>query len=236
MFTWSDLQYKRVPVRATSSHCDYESFRKQLLRKCSAFSKLLRFAGLDVSPYEKSSRTILQQLSETQVRNILVQFETNFELYERAKVRGQNLRDTRQLTWWAVKELGLRPPMDFFDKIEDADIVECYNEDQIQVFRSLSFFDFCSYDVLSVLIRPWHELYGRDLGLHGKAFEEMLEVLSRGESTMRFSLPPHRLWEVSSVQKREFVILHKYRGPLKKLGSSKPNGIIMTSYVEKLNQ
>lgn len=218
--------------RAPSATSLQSGAQDSLVAQCEAFIKLVRPFGIRTQPFTDRSKEIALRMDEVRATETLRQFQTICELYEKAIRRDLDIKDTRQLTWWAVKELGLRPPSDFFDKIEKADVVECYDSNQVQVFRSLSFFEFCTYDVLSVLTRPWHELYGRNIALNQKALNEMFEILERGESTLPFTLPLHRLWEVDSAEKREFIMNHRFRAPLFDPQSKLRAGIIMTSRVE----
>ena len=45
--------------------------------------------------------------------------------------------------------------------ITNENIVEVYNLDHVQLFRSINFFDLCNYSLLDLLARQWFELFER---------------------------------------------------------------------------
>jgi hypothetical protein len=147
------------------------------------------------------------------------------------------MRSSRQLTWSALKILGLRPPLDFFDKIQNEDIVEIYNTDQVQIFRTLRFFELCSYDVASILMIPWYKLYGRSSQMEEIGLREMNDSLFSGTAAVPFDMPSHELSEIASAEMRVFEMRHRWRGPLMGRdanGNMSRQGIIMTSAAKRL--
>ncbi|RYZ72649.1 MAG: hypothetical protein EOP05_10795 [Proteobacteria bacterium] len=90
-------------------------------------------------------------------------------LVHEPEFRGRN----HSLVWGALKELGLRPPSDAFTHIKDSHLVEIYNVNFGQIFRSLNFLQFVSYSIDELMTYHWHELYERT----GSTTDEMLRMI-----------------------------------------------------------
>ncbi len=210
---------------------------QSLLSDVEAFSELCLQEGVVVAATSTQSLEAAQALSVDVLRSIGQGFHRYRQLLDDARRRNVSLRDSRQLSWAALRFLMVTPTSDFFDLIETDDLVECYDLQHRQTFRTLRFFELCSYDVLSVLVTPWHELYGRDSKLHEEGIREMVDSLEKSLVTKAFMLPAHELWEISSNERRVFEITHKVRAPLFHRNSATSRaraGVIMTSKAQRL--
>jgi hypothetical protein len=202
-----------------------------LLKACVRFAETMKDIKIPVTASCSKSEKHAKSFKEDVLKELRRHIDEYTDLLIDTHTRGFNPRDARQLSWAALSYLRLRPHPEFFSRIEKDDIVEFYNADQIQIFRSLRFFELVTYDVLSILTQPWHILYRRQENFHETAFREMKECLNPQATPVRFSLPVHYLEERLSKEKRAFSILHKWRGPLwKREGAGKGvDGVIMTS-------
>jgi len=213
---------------------DSQHLWSAFLKDVEKFSRLGRSLGLDLVAYTSKSQIRPAPISDELLGSISRALETYKQLLIEAIIDKQDPCDAGQLSWFAIKKLNLVPTMDFFGKIRRDDIVECYNQDQIQIFRSLRFFELVSYDLVSILTRPWHELYGRDEKIHERGIAEMADSLTDCHQTKAFKLEGHELWENLSEEKRVFWIKHRFRSPLFEKGKNLPVGIIMSSVAHQL--
>lgn len=120
-----------------------------------------------------------------------------------------------QLSWHALKRFSLRPPSDLFSYIADEDLVEIYTLDNLQIFRSMSFFDLCSYSLEDLYCRPWYSLFYRDEGITQQIGAEAVRAFS-GQETGVFvpNVADHMLKELDSPFKHEVEIQYKVMAPL----------------------
>src|SRR5690606_14370708 len=60
-----------------------------------------------------------------------------------------------------LKNMHLRAPQSFVDKIDEDDLIEIYNLENIQIFRNLKFYETTTYSLEDLLLYDWPELYSR---------------------------------------------------------------------------
>ncbi|MBS1969024.1 MAG: hypothetical protein JSU04_01885 [Bdellovibrionales bacterium] len=136
---------------------------------------------------------------------------------------GQPLRDSKKFTWRALVKLGLSPQSDFLDRIESGDIVELYNEEQVQLFRNLEFFDICSYTIEELFCIQWWRLFRRDEAVSKSIVQLVSDLFQRKyPNGVSGPLPQHLVVESISRDKFKMDFYMKYIGPLyknKKVGA-----------------
>jgi hypothetical protein len=115
----------------------------------------------------------------------------------------QDLSNRRQI-WLAFKKLKLRGHpaiVDEFDKIKD-EVTEIYTLSGMQVFRTISFFDHCSYDLETIFMTPLYYLYDREQSAQWAVFREIAKALSGIKSNFHFeNVPDHMVSERDSEAK-----------------------------------
>jgi len=135
------------------------------------------------------------------------------------------------LVWWSIRRLGLRPLSDVFAKLEKDDVIEIYNSDFIQVFRSLNMFRFLSYSLEEILCYQWFELFKREQNIT----ESLLSIASnmgagKITSTVEPDLPAHTVEEIFSASKNwakmKFRLITPLFGP-----HGQPAGLMTASKV-----
>jgi hypothetical protein len=73
-------------------------------------------------------------------------------------------------------------------------MVEVYNINNVQISRSINFFDYCNYSLLDLLAREWMELYERLPSVTNALFSEVNEAVSSKELRF-FQTPAHIMKE-----------------------------------------
>lgn len=118
-----------------------------------------------------------------------------------------------------LRDLRLIVDDGIWEKIEKDDIIEIYNRDVIQIYRSISHMNLCGYTLLDVLTHEFYELYERSLPINEQMMEATLKVLS-GEQPGGFGLtgmiPKHLMREIFSASRGVFEIEFKYICPVYK--------------------
>lgn len=149
-------------------------------------------------------------------KKILISCQQFIEFCMSAEKEGINLRDNNtKLTWWALKQFNLRPHSELFNHLTDEHIVEIYNEDSIQVYRSFNLFQFLSYSVSDIFSHEWWELYRRD----NAVFDRMLLLTNQlldGTLTgiVKTNYPDHWVEEIFSPKKLRAVMRHDFFTPM----------------------
>lgn len=158
----------------------FARYRDALSEACRLFA----VKGQNVPAFREGQTSRFPQLEAAAQIQILSGLESHNQLLAASLTEeSKSLRPpTHSLAWAALKILGLRPPNDAFSTILDTHIVEIYNTNFTQVFRSLNFFNFVSYSLDDLMTNHFSELYTRT----GTTTEEMLALC---EAVQRDSQP-----------------------------------------------
>ncbi|MBN8553885.1 MAG: hypothetical protein J0L93_00390 [Deltaproteobacteria bacterium] len=195
------------------------------------FGSLLAASGMKINTRLRSTaRKQIATMELSQLTALVNHFEKYVNLIEQAYNRKVNILDSKQLTWACLQYLKLKPCHDAFDKIEDDHVIEIYNNDHIQIFRNLKFFELCSYSVYEILIFDWPTLYYRDENILQEIFQQTQRALTEKLGTEFYSgIPPHILRERFSEEQRSFRIEMGMHSPLYNLDNSKqPEAVLLT--------
>lgn len=97
----------------------------------------------------------------------------------------------------ALKVCQLYVRDDFWDHLEKDDVVEIYNLENIQLFRSFNFFNISSYSLLDLLINEWFVLYERPSHVV-ESFMGLYQDLIEGRMTKatKVNVPAHITKEI----------------------------------------
>jgi hypothetical protein len=115
--------------------------------------------------------------------------------FERA---GHDFDDSEHLARVALKALGLLTCDEIFGSIRRNDIVEIYNSEHIQIFRSFNFFRICNYGLDDVLLHEWFVLYERNP-------QVTQSIMTHIENHMKSQNPISRFKIAGHVMKEKFA-------------------------------
>jgi PAS domain-containing protein len=118
--------------------------------------------------------------------------------------------------WNAVKQNNLVICSDVFDKIDKEDIIEIWDLEGHQLFRSFHALRYFSYTIEELTSYPFYELFERDLEVEAAYATEFVRVI-KGEvsGTYKLEIPPHVVREKLSVRRNVSMVTPKYVSPLK---------------------
>lgn len=123
--------------------------------------KYLESKGKRVQPFLSESLPYFNSLSEELQGQVLNRLSFFNEVCSNVVLAGGDLNNPRVMLWHALQSLKFIFPSDLFNYISDESVVEIYDQENIQIFRNLRFFDFTSYTLEDLLCRPWVELFSR---------------------------------------------------------------------------
>ncbi len=128
----------------------------------------------------------------------------------------------------ACRSMNLRVSKDFLEHVSQGDIIEIYDfKTQTQIYRNFEFLRHCSYDLLTVCILPYPELFEREAGFNEKIQQRTAEITLSSDRiqqrtaeitlssdrTEPWNVPDHHLIEKLDSHHRKFLL---------KLGSIAP--------------
>lgn len=182
-----------------------------------------REAGVSLVPYRGRDLPLFSNLEEVRKAEILHALETTVNICRSTKAQGKPMTDSPSLLWNALKELGLRPPSDLFGRIPDGEVVEIYSSRNIQLFRSFTFFKYCSYTLEELYCRDWVSLFARDDQKIVDLILDFLFDVFTGQLDRTASLshiPNHTVRETESENRFVLEVGMKWGAPLYLEGES----------------
>lgn len=168
-------------------------------------------AGVEIIPYKDASLPLFGLLPVDQQNEIIRQLDVQIDIYESAVSAGEKLSDGLKTLWWATRRLGFVPPSDIFDRINPEDIIEI-NNGSYQVFRSFSYYKYCSYSLEELYSLTWFDLYEREPGM----IESLMACAQEVAKTRKpmWNGPTHIIRERSSIRKHKLKYRMSFMAPL----------------------
>ena len=92
-------------------------------------------------------------------------------------------------------------PEDFLNSITEKDIVEIYDNEGIQVFRNLKFYETTTYSLSDLLTHEWHELYYRSSKITEKLMGFAKQIFENPSNEIVYEMndvPVHLIKEIKA--------------------------------------
>lgn len=214
-----------------------DSLAERFLGRAIQMSLFGAEIGINITPTYDPRMLIFRALSFEQQLQAVQKIELNCEIFSSIVREKQDLRSSFSIIWKSLSCLGFRPPSDFFDKLSDEDVVQVYSIEGIHRFSNLKFFEMCSYTLEQIYSLPWEKLWHRSQAdtdfLMGCAADFLN---SENKSTLTYSNPPHRIFEVSSVFRYESLYQLKCGAPLFDRITGERSGFIVCESAQILNR
>jgi len=177
--------------------------------------------GYNFQVSTKNSLHRLDHLDEASFLRVQDFVSTYFNLLQDANISPEkavyNLDNEKALLSACARRLGVVFHSDVIDKITTEDVIEVYNHDLIQIYRSLSFFNLCSYSLTDLLTNEFYELYERSVQVNSHLIKagEILQARPYSLEPVDLSdIPRHLMREKLSEQKISFFVEFKKMYPI----------------------
>ena len=172
-----------------------------------------------------------ESLDEDQKRYILNHLVFYTELYTTILKNKLSPKDNKKHLWIALGLLGLTPPSDLFEVIDDSDCIEIYDGTGIQCYRDYTFSSLVSYSLPETLYSPWFDLYFRPPELLGLMQSEAGYAFTQAKTHFNSKIPKHISYETNTDKQKEFTVEFKKISPLFDKAKT-PAAFLVTSQVE----
>lgn len=118
--------------------------------------------------------------------------------------------DESRMLRFALGRLFLLGDSSAADIVEADDVVEIYDSNFVQVYRSFSYFNLCNYSLLELSSYPWFELYERSSIISKQLIEISERILNeRLPSTSLAEVPLYTVKELMTDDQCVFTIREK---------------------------
>ena len=157
-------QLNNLPSSSSNSSENLED----LLFRINRLEKMALQKGIKVKTYSPQSLEIFSSLAVAKKRKIIDGLENYMTILSCLKptLSDEGLghltqKEELECLGMALEEFGMETDDNNFDFISAGDIVEVYNFENIQLYRNLELLKINVYDLITVLLVSWEELYER---------------------------------------------------------------------------
>lgn len=148
---------------------------------------------------------------------------------------GFSFEDDRQTISCFCEVNDLEEPDDFYDVIDNKDIIEIYDKYYIQRYHNFVIDKISSYMSEDLLSHPSYDLYSRAKRVYDEIFALSGQVLNGEiEGLVKSHAGPHLMKEIKSVQKRAFMVEFKFMYGLKNRRSGLTEMVIVSQSARRL--
>lgn len=213
----------------------------RLLEAATHFSGLLNRLGYPARPYSESA---LQKVAETPV-SLIEQIRSSFESWSEwiEPLNPSRSYDNEiALLMRALDRFGFDADEEFLKKIEKDEIIEFYNENMIQLYRSFNFYKITGYSLLDISLYEWYVLWDRPRSVLETIAGEVGDALTTYIPVKQFQTKQHLVREVFNAsgakdfQPRAALLTPVRLGSLRpnRLSANRKKGFICTSLGEMI--
>lgn len=190
----------------------------QIVELLASISLALQKFGFKVAPYRAANIQQIENLDSESQKLMQIHAQSYFTILSQAPDFVDALQFQKEMLQKTLDRLGFEPCDDFFDRIASDDVLEIHTLDGIQVYRSFSFFQYCSFNLFELLSYKWHELYDRPRKSTQDIETQVRELMSSMTKTVAVN------WENHLVKERKddpllVELSFKFISPLKIKGT-----------------
>ncbi|UXR64721.1 hypothetical protein EZJ49_00435 [Bdellovibrio bacteriovorus] len=165
---------------------------------------LLKTLGHEVRPYTHTHLPHFHQLSTSKQSAVSAALEAYIGALKAECQLGGDFNHERFVLQFLFR-MGIVPSEDLNDTIHREKYIQIYNSDQLQIFRSLSCYDRCSFTLEQLTTHPWFDLWERDSLFYYALFGLASTALKVVKFTkLRLNFPFHRVTEMNSANNFSF--------------------------------
>lgn len=235
------LQQVKVIHPSYSTDLLSDSVNRRLIEAATRFSALLNRIGYPAQAYSGSALQKMAVTPTAQKELIASNLESWSEWIEPLDP-SKSYDNEIAILLRALDKHGFEVDEEFFKQIEKDQIIEIYDEDMIQLYRSFNFYKITGYSILDISLYEWYVLWDRPRQAMESIGAELHETLTSYIPVRPFQTKTHLVREIfNAAQSEHFkpraALLTPVRlGSLKpkKFSANKKKGFICTSTGEMI--
>lgn len=176
---------------------EIQDLQLKFLRLCDNVRSLLKQNG--ITSFPSTRRKTLERLAaldSTKLESLIRQLKICITIYADAAHASQGDYDEKVALQRALKFYGISLDKESFDTVAPDDIIEIYDADSNQLYRSLNFFKTTGYSLEDLLVNEWYFLWERPTWVQESLMKTMMGLI-RGEMLRAaFNVPEHLIREI----------------------------------------
>ncbi len=185
-------------------------YRNRLKEKCDSIRAKFGNTVELFEPVDDQVYIDFEKMPEAHQKSVFQILDFMEELVDVANEKKIDPVRDQQLTWYALRKLGLKIPSELFSVLESGDSVEVYTEDVVQIYRNFRFFEYCSYSIEELMTYPYYNLFERPAWLLDSIKQDIERCFQAKGSPVDVRSPAHFCTETRSRRKNlAHVVLKK---------------------------
>ena len=190
-FDSASLQSKALDLKAV-----------ELLENLASISKTY---GYPVQAHTQKALSTLTSLPVDKKENLIKKLQNSINIAAGAPEIEKDGHSERKHVEQALNMYGFElRDKDFWNTVRKDELIEMYNTDNIQIFRTFNFFTTSSYSLLDLLVYEWYSLWERPSGTFDKMFEVVGSIFSgQVKGVVPAQVPEHVISEIFNPNDEE---------------------------------
>jgi hypothetical protein len=211
----------------------------RVLKSLARFAMNLERLGYTARISSNASLQKLSEVSQAKKEEVIAHFDSWSDLIEPLDPESPHDIEMNLLRH-ALNKHGFQADDAFWKTIDKSQIIEIYDENMIQLYRSISFFAITGYSLLDISLFEWYLLWERPRKILEDISAELNEVLQVFTPVKRFKTRKHLVREIFDTPMTEPFIPSAslleplYLGSLKSNSIREKKGFICSSTGEKI--
>jgi hypothetical protein len=215
-------------------------------RLLESLSQELSQKGMPVRPYSTQSIFAYANLDESRKTTINQTLMGAIALLPAANIPEPTperpVHPEKETVLQALEHFGVELRDDLWAHLQPDEIIEIYDANDIQIFRTFNFFKVSSYSLLDLLTNEWFHLWERPKGILEIMMSRAKDVHTNIDGVENCKIPRHVLKEIfddkeNSFSSRKSVMIEfNVLCPLYRVGLPIRSGYVITSRAEILDQ
>lgn len=221
--------------------------RECLTTYTESYNDWLALLGLPPMPMSKDMAERISRLKSEEAESLAIRVVNSLRLMEASfpevasEVRAGRTGFSKQSEVASLKRALSRADLrladdHFFDVIDEGDIIEVFSIEGVQLYRSWSSYQYCSYSALELKLYDWDELYMRPSWVAKTLWEMLPQVLMPGAKTLAYDIPEYVMTERLHKQKRALLFKMKYVSPLVSISEGRTTAFVSTGALKVLKE
>lgn len=200
-----------LPVAESESVRLAREFRRLLLWLTEMGAR----EGLALKPFASEELPLFLALPCESQDRLVSSLSAYCEVMQETLAEEGNIVRNQNTLWRMLGRLGWRSSSDLYQNLKDDYVLEIYDANGFQLYRSFNFFQLCTYTLEQIFTVPWFELYERDDAMSQANLliaKNVLEVPELGTRAM--GMGDHDVFEKKRPFRRRTRIRPRVISPL----------------------
>lgn len=176
----------------------------------------------------------LESLSPEKVQSIASSLTQMLETLAEAEKQKINPRDPVHFMRLGLSRQGYFCSQEFWNTVNDEDLIEAYTVEHMQLFRNMKFMEICGYSLMEILSYDWPTLFERSQVVTTRMIE-LMDKCVREEKILKMDTPAHYMKERMALTRQVVKVDFRHVAPLY-TGPGKAKGYIISCRAEMVDE